>query len=132
MPDRTLARVLAREHLPRNDPTGGFDHLYRSADGDAEVIPWADLQPNPHLIAWLTKTQARGNGDRAIVIGCGLGDDAEAVAGAAFATTAFDISPTAIAWCRQRFPQSKVAYEVADALAPLPAWKGQFKFIFEA
>src|SRR2546429_6296977 len=132
MPDRTLARALAREHLDRNDPTGWFDQLYRSAAGDAGVIPWADLAPNPHLMEWMAKHQTRGDGNTALVIGCGLGDDAEALAAAGFATTAFDISPTAIDWCRRRFAQSKVTYEVADALAPPPSWKGQFNFIFEA
>ena len=132
MPDRSLARTLAREHLARNDPTGWFDQLYRSAAGDAGVIPWADLAPNPHLIEWMTKQRVHGEGETALVIGCGLGDDAEALSATGFVTTAFDISPTAIDWCRRRFPRSKVTYEVADVLAPPPSWKQRFNFIFEA
>jgi ubiquinone/menaquinone biosynthesis C-methylase UbiE len=47
-------------------------------------------------------------------VGCGLGDDAEALAARGLDVTAFDISPTAIEWCRKRFPASKVAYKTAD------------------
>jgi ubiquinone/menaquinone biosynthesis C-methylase UbiE len=49
-----------------------------------------------------------------------LGDDAEYLASLGFAVTAFDVSPTAIAWCRKRFPESNVEYLVADLLS-LPA-----------
>lgn len=39
---------------------------------------------------------------RAVVIGCGLGDDAEYLASMGYEVTAFDISPTAIAMCHTR------------------------------
>ena len=37
-------------------------------------------------------------------------DDAEALATQEYQVTAFDISPTAIAWCRERFPNTTVNY----------------------
>ena len=46
--------------------------------------------------------------------------------------TAFDIAPTAIAWCRERFPSSRVEYTAADLLAPSAEWEQQFDFVFEA
>ena len=132
MADREFVRSLAREHLSRGDATGWFDRLYRHAAGHAEVIPWADMWPNPHLIAWLDQHRIRGEGKSALVVGCGLGDDAEELRDRGLAVTAFDIAPAAIDWCRQRFPQSPVTYVVADALNPPPEWTAKFDFIFEA
>lgn len=132
MADREFIRSIAREHLSRGDATGWFDRLYQHAAGDADALPWADREPNPHLIAWLDREKVRGDGKTALVVGCGLGDDAEALAARGFATTAFDISPTAIDWCRKRFPQSKVNYVAADALDPPSEWTGKFDFVFEA
>src|SRR4051812_27932902 len=83
VPDRSIVRKLAGEHLERGDATGWFEALYAQANDDAGVIPWADLRPNPNLIEWLDRQPARdtrGHGGRALVIGCGLGDDAEELA----------------------------------------------------
>jgi SAM-dependent methyltransferase len=45
--------------------------------------------------------------------------------------TAFDLSPTAIRWCRTRFPVSTVDYQVADLL-DLPAeWRDAFDVVVE-
>lgn len=60
-----------------------------------------------------------------------MGDDAEALAHRGFKVTAFDISPTAIAWCQERFPDSTVNYLVADLLAIPSQWHQAFDFIFE-
>jgi SAM-dependent methyltransferase len=59
-------------------------------------------------------------GSRVVVVGCGLGDDAEYLASRGAAVTAFDISARAIAWCQERFPNSPVRYVNADLLQ-LPA-----------
>lgn len=56
----------------------------------------------PSLVHWLVKNL--GEGLSAVVVGCGLGDDAEALAAAGFAVTAFDVSGSAIAWAKERFP----------------------------
>jgi SAM-dependent methyltransferase len=130
-PDRALARRLAQESLARGDATGWFDALYDAAQGDEKVVPWADMRVNPSLIAWLARRAAGGTAERALVIGCGLGDDAEELARAGYRVTAFDISPRAIEWCRRRFPHSRVDYCVADILSPPPAWHGAFDFVLE-
>lgn len=129
---RDKARRLARAAIGRGDPVGWFEALYAEADADAAAVPWAELAPNPHLVAWLDRARANGGaGERALVVGCGLGDDAEELARRGFAVTAFDVAPTAIAWCRRRFPGSPVAYRVADALALPPAWKEAFDLVVE-
>lgn len=109
-----------------------FDALYASADGDASQIPWAKRKPNPFLSAWLERERPITRGRTAIVVGCGLGDDAELLARWGYATTAFDLSPAAIAWCRQRFPSTRVTYQQADLLNIPADWRGAWDFVFEA
>jgi hypothetical protein len=112
------------------DATGWFDRLYVAAEhGEAEV-PWDRGEPNPLLVQWAEKRRPRG--DRALVIGSGLGADAEYVAGLGFRTTAFDIAETAIATSRRRFPDSGVAYVVADLLDMPAEWREAFDLVVES
>jgi SAM-dependent methyltransferase len=131
MADDERLRKLAEEHLRGGDPTGWFEPFYASAGGDAGAVPWADQRPSLNLLSWLGATGARGDGRSALEVGCGLGDNAEALAAAGFRVTAFDISPTAIEWCRRRFPESGVEYRVADLLHPPADFVGRFDFIHE-
>ncbi len=128
---RDRARALAADALIRDDPLGWFEPLYASAGGDRTAIPWADLAPNSHVVDWFARTGRRGNGERALVVGCGLGDDAESLASRGFDVDAFDISPTAITWCKRRFPRSSVRYHVTDLLARPAAWNAAFAFVLE-
>src|SRR4051794_3868292 len=99
LPDRDCARKFAAEHLARGDAIGWFEKLYAQAGEDPATIPWADLTPNQNIVEWLDRHAARGDGRRAIVIGCGLGDDAEELARRGFDVTAFDVAPSAVQWC---------------------------------
>ncbi|HHP7229710.1 MAG TPA: class I SAM-dependent methyltransferase [Xenococcaceae cyanobacterium] len=129
---RTNVRELAEQFLQQNNPTGWFEALYSQANGDITQIPWANLRINPHLSEWLDKNQLQGTGKTALVVGCGLGDDAEALSRKGFAVTGFDISPSAIAWCQQRFPNSQVNYVVADARKLQKTWQQSFDFVLES
>jgi SAM-dependent methyltransferase len=129
---RKFARKLAREYIDRGDPTGWFEALYSKAGGDASLIPWADLKANPNLEEWIARERIRGDGRKALKVGCGLGDDAERLAELGFEVTAFDISASAIEWCRKRFPRSKVNYLVADLFHAPEEWKGKFGFVLES
>lgn len=128
IPNRSSVRQLSTEFYDRGDFTGWFEALYDRADGNLDAIPWADRGVNPWLVEWLEQHQLTGS---CLVIGCGLGDDAEHLAGRGFQVTAFDISPTAIAWCKQRFPDSKVDYRVVDLFAPPAEWLHRFDLVTE-
>jgi SAM-dependent methyltransferase len=127
--ERAKARELAASHIAKGDPTGWFDALYRQADGDARLVPWADLKPNVHLTEWIGGLAAPPR--RALVVGCGLGDDAEFLASLGWSVTAFDISGKAIEWAKKRFPGSKVEYQVADVLHAPQAWRRSFDLVVE-
>ncbi|MGD1804912.1 class I SAM-dependent methyltransferase [Dapis sp. BLCC M126] len=124
-------KKLATESQKAN-PTAWFDILYSEAEGDAGQIPWARLTTHPYLQEWLDISQPQGEGRTALVIGCGLGDDAEALAKLGFQVTAFDISTKAIAWCQERFPDSSVNYLVADLLALDSEWHRKFDLVIES
>ncbi|MBC6434374.1 methyltransferase domain-containing protein [Nostoc sp. HG1] len=124
-------KQLASVALQKSEPSAWFEVLYAEAKGDTAKIPWAKLTSHPYLQDWLTNHQPFASGQKALVIGCGLGDDAEALANLGFEVTAFDISPTATAWCQERFPNSAVNYVVADLFAVPAQWHLGFDFVFE-
>jgi SAM-dependent methyltransferase len=110
-----------------------FEKLYQAAAGDESVVPWADFEPNPHLVSWHRKAGFDLTGRRCLKIGCGLGDDSEYLAlSGAGSVVAFDISPTAVAWARRRFPSSKVRYEAVDLFQAPREWEGAFDFVLES
>lgn len=127
---RARASALAHAALARGEPLAWFEALYRGASGDAAAIPWADLAPHPAIVRWLDAAGPLA-GRRAIVVGCGLGDDAVEVARRGAVTTAFDLSDTAVAWCRRRFPDAPVAWTTADLLATPAAWRRAFDLVVE-
>lgn len=111
------------------DTYNWFNPLYERAEGDIAQVPWALQGPVDSLVNWLAKNESRERS--AVVVGCGLGDDAEALAAAGFEVTAFDVAKSAIAWAQDRFPESSVNYAVAD-LFDLPSnWHGKFDVVFE-
>jgi SAM-dependent methyltransferase len=115
---------------PGPDPLLTFEEIYIRAGQDLGAIPWATLAPNPALATWLDQ-QPSPAGDRALVIGCGLGDDAEEAARRGYQVTAFDLSPTAVRHCRERFPGSAVDYQVADLFQLPAAWARTFGLVVE-
>jgi ubiquinone/menaquinone biosynthesis C-methylase UbiE len=124
------ARVdrLAAESLANDDATGWFEKVYAAGE---EAVPWATGGPDPLLVDWAGAQDRTGKGERAVVVGCGLGDDAEFIAGLGWRVVAFDVAPTAIAAARSRFPSSSVEYTVADLFALPEQWPGAFELVVE-
>ena len=106
-----------------------FEGVYANANQQPTNIPWADLRPNPFMVDWLETIRPVTKNKSAVVVGCGLGDDAEELARRGYNVTAFDVSATAVDWCRQRFPKSNVDYTEADLLKLPKDW--QFDFVLE-
>jgi SAM-dependent methyltransferase len=94
-------------------------------------VPWGRRDPHPLFVDWAQGRAVRGAGRRAVVVGCGLGADAEYTARLGFDTTGFDISATAIRLTGQRFPHTTVDYQVADLLALPAAWRHAFELVVE-
>lgn len=128
---RARARELAAEFTDRGDQLGWFDQFYKEAAGDNEQIPWADLEPNKFLKIWADDVGLEGNGRTALVVGCGLGDDARYLDELGFKVTAFDISPTAVEWARRLSENTEIRYEVMDLFEPRPEWIGAFDLVLE-
>lgn len=131
MTPRERVRELSQQYLAKGDFSGWHEEIYAGAQGDSSGIPWADLAPNPFLVEWVNMYRRDLHDKQALVVGCGLGDDAEYLASLGMHTTAFDISHTAIEWCKQRFPDSSVTYTVANALHPPDTWREQFDLVVE-
>ena len=129
---RHRARELAALAARAGDETGWFEALYAEAEAGGTVVPWADGDANPHLIDWAERGSLAGVGKRALVVGCGLGYDAEFLAGLGYAVTAFDVAPTAIVRAIRENPGTEVEYVTADLVAPPPAWDAAFDLVFEA
>jgi SAM-dependent methyltransferase len=126
---RARARTLAAAAIADGAPLRWFEELYaEGARGDA-IVPWADRVANPLMTRALAADTLAGT--RALVIGCGLGDDAAWLAERGATVTAFDLSPTAVGQARDRFPDAPIAWEVADLLALPPAWRGAFDLVVE-
>ncbi|MFO1103782.1 MAG: class I SAM-dependent methyltransferase [Methylocystis sp.] len=133
-------RAKARERLDAIDPykraeesdpkrQEWFEAVYALADGDPAGVPWAYLEPRPLLEDWLAGRPIAGL--RALEVGCGLGDNAEALARAGARVVAFDLVERAVQWARERFPKSDVDYRVADLFNAPKDWRGAFDFVHE-
>jgi SAM-dependent methyltransferase len=128
---RTRTREIQAQFAERGDALGWFEALYSEAAGDNAKIPWADLEPNRYFREWAESNGLKGNGRTALVVGCGLGDDANYLADLGFTVTAFDLSPTAIEWAKKLYPDKDITFEVADLFQPFRGWLGAFDFVLE-
>lgn len=135
-------RAKAREKLDAIDPhkrpggvsadprrTEWFEAVYELAGDDPAGVPWAGLAPHPLLLQWLENHSLIGL--RALDVGCGLGDNAEALAAGGASVAAFDLVARAVEWARRRFPLSSIDYCVADLFDAPPEWRGAFDLVHE-
>jgi 2-polyprenyl-3-methyl-5-hydroxy-6-metoxy-1,4-benzoquinol methylase len=129
--DLLAYKKMVKDYQENDNPTGWFDSIYTDAQGDYKAVFWADLEPSPYLLEWLEKNPNPSNKKKAIVIGCGVGDDAEALSDYGYEVTAFDISKEAIKLCKNRYPNTKVKYLVADLFDYDKQWVGNFDVVYE-
>ncbi len=112
-------------------PTEWFEPLYRDAGESGAGPSWAHMETQPSFKAWLDQKDLKGGDRSALVVGCGMGDDAIELSSRGFKVTAFDVSKSAIAHCNRRFPDSDVTFLQGDLFAENAGWAGRFDFVLE-
>lgn len=128
--DPVKYRAMVKEHQDNDDPLGWFDSIYTDAQGDHTKVFWADLEASPYLLDWLKRHPLQSQ-KRAAVVGCGVGDDAEALSVAGYEVTAFDISPEAIKLCKNRYPNTQVHYLIQNLFELPEEWLESFYVVYE-
>ena len=128
---REQTKALAAEYIEKGKPYEWFEALYTKAAGDNDQIPWADLEPNRFFVRWAGKAILLGNGRNALVVGCGLGDDAKLLDELGFKVTAFDVSPKAIEWAKEIHKDTKINFYTVDLFNPPRGWRKAFDFVLE-
>lgn len=106
-----------------------FERLYEHADSNPAWIPWSKGEPHPLLVDWMKNTNPSPG--TALVVGCGLGEDAMYLAERGWNVTAFDIAPTAVHWASERYPHERIDWVVGDLLHPNKEWEKAFDFVLE-
>ncbi len=129
--DPIAYKKMVKSYQDRDEPTGWFDSIYTDAEGDPRAVFWADLESNPYLLNWLKTCAIKRTGHKAIVVGCGVGDDAETLSETGYEVTAFDISPEAIRLCKNRYPDTRVNYLLADLFNYPSQWVEDFDLVYE-
>ncbi len=112
-------------------PDNWFEAIYADSDTSGKGVPWATLKPAPLLVSWLDRAQPAGHGQRAMVVGCGLGDDAVEMARRGFDVTAFDVSASAIELARERHHDRAVSWHVAELFSLPTTWSQAFDVVVE-
>lgn len=113
-----------------NKASAWFDDLYKNNKTSQENIPWARQAVNPLLLSYLD--EPREHNGTALVIGCGLGDDAKALEDAGYEVTAIDVSQTALDLAKERFFDSHIIFEKQDIFDMPKRYDEYFDFVFEA
>jgi len=116
-----------KEH---NKASAWFDDLYKKNENSHENIPWARQDVNPYLQTYLD--EERDFKGKALVIGCGLADDAYALVNAGYDTLAIDISQTALDIAQKRFPDANITFKKQDIFDMPSEYFEHFDFVFEA
>lgn len=107
-----------------------FENFYKQNENSHENIPWARQDVNPYLQTYLK--EKRDFKGKALVIGCGLGDDANALAQAGYDIVAIDISQTALKIAEKRFPDAGIVFKKQDIFFMPDKYFEYFDFVFEA
>ncbi|MFT3687109.1 MAG: class I SAM-dependent methyltransferase [Phycisphaerales bacterium] len=130
-----LPKVDALDYTPPRLLTNAewCESVYASADGDPDRVPWCRCGPDGLLLKWLGSDAPRlvRPGCRAVVVGCGLGDDVAEMAARGFDVVGFDVSNSAVRWAARRFPSHASRFLVSDLLDLPLRMVGRFDLVIE-
>ncbi len=107
-----------------------FDDVYEQASGDEASVPWQHAISRDFINSWLDDYEPT-KGTRAMVVAAGLGDDAASLARKDAQVTAFDFSPTAVAWAKSRHTNLNIAWHEADLFSLPNTWDEAFDLVVE-
>jgi SAM-dependent methyltransferase len=136
VPDERL-RPLLEAHLGAGEPTGWFEPAYRAAVDAGERLPWQQATAHPWVAPWLDAPVLTPPGQRALVVGCGTGQEAELLAARGYEVVGLDVAPTALAWAAARLRRASrrirraVTWREADLLTVDPGDLGPFDLVLE-
>jgi 2-polyprenyl-3-methyl-5-hydroxy-6-metoxy-1,4-benzoquinol methylase len=114
-----------------NKASEWFNEVYEKHKENHHNIPWARKAVNPLLQTYLDDRMQTHKG-KALVVGCGLGDDAHALEVAGYDVVAIDVSQAALDIARERSIDSGIIYEKQDIFDMPQKYDGYFDFVFEA
>ncbi|MCY4054046.1 MAG: class I SAM-dependent methyltransferase [Hyphomicrobiales bacterium] len=126
---RESIRELAAQYVESGRPLSWFDLAYELYGENKIGIPWVERVVNPIFLKWFKKHKPAPC--KALVVGCGLGDDAAYLAKQGFQVTAFDISERAVQECKKRFPCLPVDWRTLNLFESPEEFYGQFDFVLE-
>jgi len=107
-----------------------FENIYNTKSDNLNSIPWAKLEVNEYLKDYLNNN-ANTNNKKALVIGCGIGDDADYLASKGYEVDAFDISPSAINIAKKRFCNKNINFFVQDIFSLPNNMINSYDFVYE-
>jgi SAM-dependent methyltransferase len=126
--DEVRQNTLRIQDEGKVDSLDWFEALYSNANGNEYWIPWSNGMPHRFLVDWLMENDNRG---RALVVGSGLGEDAAYLSQQGWEVTAFDISPSAVRWAKEKYITENIDWQVADLLSLPEHWRGLFDLVLE-
>ena len=130
MMDNIRSKILEiyNKNKDSDDPLYWFEEIYNQADSNREWIPWDWKGPHPFVVEWIERSMNKGN---ALVIGCGLGEDAAYLSNKGWNVTAFDISETAVKWASEIHSDLEIEWMVADLFNLPDSWQMKYDLVLE-
>jgi len=127
------ARDFAESVMDHCTPAVRYESLYCNAEDDSDRVPWTVGRSNPQLVSWLNREACCivRPGARAVVVGCGLGDDVVELFRRGYDVVGFDISPTAVKWAARRHPAIADRLIHADLMNPPGRFLARFDLVIE-
>lgn len=90
-----------------------FEHIYEQAAKGEQPPPWSTGVPNRHLVRWWESHAGGTTSGRALVVGCGYGEDAVWLSAQGLEVVGIDISMNALRQPRRKSAPG-VQFVVAD------------------
>jgi SAM-dependent methyltransferase len=130
-------RPLVGAQLATGAPLGWFEPAYQVAVDAGERLPWQEPEGHPWVASWLDAPVHTPPGRRALVVGCGSGQEVRLLAERGFEVVGLDVAPTALAWAAStlrgapRSVRRSVRFVEGDLLTLDPAAIGPVELVVE-